>query len=341
MKLNFRLDKWDFMLLVTIFVAIGLFIVPSLYAGYLDWKRSYIAFFLEMIIALPVVILNVRVLMPCFFVKQRVWWYFPVLVLIIAPLIFAYNGLADLFYSYDPEIQKLHGFKMGRIGIFIWAQLRHVTIMSLVLIIRRLVFARQSIEELENEKRIIELNLLKSQLNPHFYFNTLNNLYSLTLQKSEKAPESILKLSKLMEYIIYDCKEEYININKEIEFLKNYIELEKLRYDEKVKIDLLISEEQNSLKIIPMILIQFVENVFKHGLSTNPAGYAKFNIEISAKKFIFIAENTFSESKNSSGIGIDSTRKRLQSYYPATHKLDISINENIFMVKLEIDYEND
>lgn len=340
-KLNFKLDRWDALLLVTMFVFISLFIVPSLEYGYNNWEQTIFAFLLEMLFALPIIILNVKVLMPYFFVKNRVWWYFPALVIIIAPLLFPYNLVSKLYYSHDPVLMSQHGFKIERIGIFIWMQLRHVTIMSLVLIIRRLVFARQSIAELEKEKQITELNLLKSQINPHFYFNTLNNLYALALKKSDLAPDSILRLSKLMEYVIYDCKENYVSFAKEMNFIKNYIELEKLRYENDAKIKLEIIGTENNFQLIPMVLIQFIENAFKHGLSKYPEGFIKISISISNDSLVLIVQNSFQESENKSkGIGIENTIRRLESYYENRYTLDISQKENIYKVRLELPNAN-
>lgn len=358
MKLDFRLDKYDALLVITIFIFISMFIVPSLEAGYHNIRRSLLAFIMEMIFAVPVMLLNVKVLMPYFFVKKRVWYYFPVLVLIIAPLLYPYNELTKIFYYNEPEILKEHGFRFGRIGIFIWMQLRHVTIMSLVLIIRRLVFARESIEELEKEKKLYELDLLKSQLNPHFYFNTLNNLYALALSKSEKTPECILQLSKLMEYVIYDCKNNLVKLSKELDFIKNYIALEKLRYESDVKINLNLNlnHKENSqidnqidkisdyhivnkeFYIIPMILIQFVENAFKHGLSKKTDAFVDINIEINDNKLNFEISNSFDDiNQEKSGIGLENTRRRLDLYYPNKYKLEINQNSKIYNVKLQIE----
>lgn len=337
MKLDFKLDKWDAFLIVTLFLFISLFIVPSLQAGYHDLKRTFLAFIIEMIFAIPVLLLNVRVLMPYFFVRNRVWWYFPVLVFIIAPLIFPYNILAEFLFGNNANNPFQHGYRIERIGIFIWMQLRHVTIMSLVLIIRRLVFARQSIEELEKEKKIFELNMLKSQINPHFYFNTLNNLYALALKKSDKTPDSILKLSSLMEYVIYDCANNLVSLKKEIEFIANYIELEKLRYEHDAKITFKISGCYGERTIIPMIIVQFIENAFKHGLSKNPDGFVSISIAITDSAIEVDTENSYiQQSTKAPGIGIINTIKRLDSHYGNHYSLDITDNDSIYKVKLKI-----
>jgi hypothetical protein len=338
MKLDFRLDKWDALLLISMYLAIAIFIIPGLDAGYHNFKRSVYAFNIDMIVAIPLVIINVRYLMPYFFVKNRVWWYFPVLVLITAPLIFEYNALVKIFYSSEPDVLKQHGYKMGRIGLFIWSTLRHTTIMSLALVVRRLVFARQSIEELENEKKAMELNLLKSQLNPHFYFNTLNNLYALTLKKSDKAPEMILHLSNMMEFVIYDCEKDYILLEKETKFLENYIELERIRFDSSVDIKYEIIGNITSIQIIPMLFIQFVENAFKHGLSDNPQGYIKIRFEISHNEIIFTCENSFIRQISKPGIGLSNTKSRLESYYQGKYDLKINDENGIYFVSLRIKY---
>lgn len=330
MKLDYRLDKWDYLLLTTFFFIVAVFIIPSLDAGYHNWQRSILSFLLEMLIAIPLTILNVKFLMPFFFEKNKIWYYFPALIIIIAPFIFFYNYLVHLFWHNNPEILVNHGYKLERIGIFIWALLRHVTIMSLVLIIRRLVDAKKQIENLELEKKKLELEMLKSQINPHFYFNTLNNIYSMVLQNSKKIPEMILKLSNLMEYVIYDCKNEFVVLEKELNFLENYFALQKLRYDATSNISFSIdsnNEYSTEVKIIPMLLIQFLENAFKHSNLNEDNSFVKIKINLIGNILNFEVLNTFEDNRtqteNIEGIGILNSRNRLENYYQNNYNLKI------------------
>jgi len=200
------------------------------------------------------------------------------------------------------------------------------------------------LKESEKQKLEAELVTLKAQVNPHFMFNTLNNIYSLSLDKSEKTPEMILKLSDLMSYTLYDCKAELVNISEEIRFVKNYFELEKIRMNPDLRIELDISGTVPNKKIAPLLLIPFIENAFKHGNNTeskNPFIHCWFNF-IKEDQFVFTIENSKmikvdEEEKNPSGIGIANSRKRLNLLYPDKHKLNIIDNQDIFQVKLEID----
>lgn len=348
MKLDYRLDKWDYLLLTSFFLVIAIFIIPSLDAGYNDWYRSVLAFILEMLIAIPLTIINVKYLMPYFFNKNRIWYYFPALVILVAPFIFIYNWFVTIFWMNEPEILANHGYKLGRIGIFIWALLRHITIMSLVLIIRRLVDAKKNIKSLELEKKKLELEMLKTQINPHFYFNTLNNLYSLVISNSAKTPNVILQLSNLMEYVIYDCKNEFVELTKEISFINNYIELQKIRYEDSAE----ISFESNfnniknvNLKIIPMLLIQFIENAFKHANINEENSFLIVRIEVDENILYLNIQNTFQEKnkielKNIDGIGLINSKNRLDNYYINNYEINIqkSLDEltNFSIYKLEL-----
>ncbi len=128
----------------------------------------------------------------------------------------------------------------------------------------------------------MELQLLKSQLNPHFYFNTLNNLYGLSMISPVKAPDAILKLSDIMEYVIYDCKSEKVPLAKELKFIRSYIDLEKLRYDTEDTIQLVIGVDSENYEISPLLLIQFIENAFKHGMEDAKMG-SFLHIDINMK----------------------------------------------------------
>lgn len=184
----------------------------------------------------------------------------------------------------------------------------------------------------------LKLNALKSQINPHFYFNTLNNLYGLALSKSEKTPEAILMLSGIMEYIIYDCNSDEVPLEKEIEFLKNYVEIEKLRYFDTADIKFELQGIPNGLHIAPMILIQFVENAFKHGLQKMPSGgFLHVFISIQGKKMNFKVENSKIEHvEHHEGIGMKNAKNRLFLLYFKRYELNVEVTNHSFTVDLEM-----
>ena len=197
--------------------------------------------------------------------------------------------------------------------------------------------------KIEQQKLEAELKTLKGQLNPHFLFNSLNNIYSLALIKSDKVPELILKLSDLMRHIIYESKENYIPIEKELEFVNNFIELQKIRTSEKTKINYEIIGNIPSAKIAPLLFEPFIDNAFKHGLPGSIDSdfiYITFNFEHN-DLLIFSIENNFEEllthSRPNSGIGLNNVKKRLKLLYPIdSYKLTIQKKDRIHSVSLEL-----
>jgi LytS/YehU family sensor histidine kinase len=197
---------------------------------------------------------------------------------------------------------------------------------------------------LSNEKVKItaELNALKAQINPHLLFNTLNNIYSLSLEKSEMVPGMILKLSDLMSYVLYECKKSEVSLASEIEFIRNYIELEKMRFEDTIDISFTVKIKNPELRISPLLFIPFIENVFKHNSSSK--GQRRMiiiELEERTNKLLFVSKNsvnlTLKQKDNLySGIGIQNVTKRLQYLYAENYILDISCSDSIYQVKLEI-----
>src|SRR6267154_2327917 len=148
-------------------------------------------------------------------------------------------------------------------------------------------------KELENENLTAELNFLKEQINPHFLFNTLNNLYYLAFTQSPNTTEVIAKLSQMMRYMIYDSNYQQVLLTKEIEYMKNYISLERLRLNDEVPIDFVVEGEVENKLITPLIFITFLENAFKHGVSANnPESWVKINIRVVDNECTYTVENT-------------------------------------------------
>ncbi|WP_310557146.1 histidine kinase [Flavobacterium sp.] len=193
--------------------------------------------------------------------------------------------------------------------------------------------------QLSKEKVEVELKMLKAQLNPHFLFNTLNNIYSLSLDNSPKVPESIGKLSEILDHILYKCDSQLVSLNSEIELLKNYIELEKLRYDDRLQVVFETNVEAD-IQIPPLLLLSLVENAFKHGAGED-TGSPKIAIKISNSNAVFTFEisNTVSNDYENNGkenIGLSNIRKQLDLIYGNDYKMDIKLVSNSFTVILQI-----
>ena len=193
---------------------------------------------------------------------------------------------------------------------------------------------------LEKENAYAELNLLKAQVHPHFLFNTLNNIYSFALDKSAKAGEMVLQLSEIMKYMIQDCATDYISLNKELKIMDTYIELEKVRYGNRLDIKIDIAGATYDKTITPLIMIPFVENSFKHGASqmlNDP--WIKLFIQADDSVLHFTLSNSkasdvFKAGKK--GIGLANVRKRLQLLYPQNHLLLIEETANTFTVNMQV-----
>jgi two-component system, LytTR family, sensor kinase len=194
-------------------------------------------------------------------------------------------------------------------------------------------------KELEKEKLSSELAFLKNQVSPHFFFNTLNNIYSLTEINTKEAQKAILQLSKLMRYLLYESEKGDVKLSSEIAFMKNYVELMKLRVSEKVKLSFSFPETYKDIFFPPLLFIPFIENAFKHGVSYKDNSFVKMELRFEGHNLIFSSINSVSsktEDLSGSGIGLDNARKRLSLLFPNNHKLSITQNEEVFDISLVI-----
>jgi len=203
---------------------------------------------------------------------------------------------------------------------------------------------RHQLEVLQKEKANTELKFLKAQTNPHFLFNTLNNLYSLTLEKSEKAPEVVLKLSDMLDYMLYRCKDSEVPVKQEIALIQDYIDLESLRYGDKLTLSFTYHLHSPDVMIAPLILISFVENAFKHGASKN-LNDSIIEIELTTKQdqlsfkvFNTLPSNTQNDTENESrsGIGFSNSQRQLELNYKDNYDLKSKKTDTSFEVALTI-----
>jgi sensor histidine kinase YesM len=196
-------------------------------------------------------------------------------------------------------------------------------------------------KEKQKENMKTELSFLRSQISPHFMFNVLNNIVALVRLKSEKLEPTIFKLSSLMRYMLYQSDEKKVPLQKEIEYLKSYIDLQQLRFGEKVAIHLAVNIADEQLEIEPMLLIPFVENAFKHG--TGYIAEPRIEIELSEKghNLFFSVKNKFSDNQDepkddTSGIGLTNVERRLALLYPQAHELHILQKDGWFNISLQL-----
>lgn len=194
---------------------------------------------------------------------------------------------------------------------------------------------------LKNENLDTELKFLRSQINPHFLFNALHNIYTLSLIKSDKTPEMIIMLSDMLRFMLYDCKKEKVMINKEVDYLKNFIALSKLKDDRIKNIKTEFSIEKEDLRIEPMLFIPFLENSFKHSkIEDLENGWIDLKMETTSNRVFFELNNSIPNTAftkdDIGGIGLENVKRRLALLYPDTHELSINKNSDSFSVKLSL-----
>lgn len=191
---------------------------------------------------------------------------------------------------------------------------------------------------LENEKLSAELTFLKSQINPHFLFNSLNNIYALSYRQSSKTPEAILKLSEMMRYMLNESNELFVPLSREIAYIQNYIELQRLRFKDGGNVSLTIEGNLENRMIAPLILIPFIENAFKHGIANNPDSPIVISIKLGDGLDFTLSNLKSRHNKDeSSGVGLNNVHRRLNLLYPNKHSLQI--NEDIFTYNCHLTLE--
>ena len=211
---------------------------------------------------------------------------------------------------------------------------------TLLFLVLRWIFRQiKLIINLKNEQAKTELLHLKSQVNPHFFFNMLNNLYGLVGKDAEKARELILKLSDMMRYSIYEGQKEAVNLEAEIDYLKNYIELHKMRYHKAITINFNAQIDQADIQIMPLLFIILLENAFKHGVEKlRKDAFVTVDITTKANAINFSVSNNFDTSvaNNTDGIGLKNLKRRLELVYPNQHQLSFSVSKNVYQTELLI-----
>lgn len=194
-------------------------------------------------------------------------------------------------------------------------------------------------KDAEIESREMELQFLKSQLNPHFLFNSLNNIYSLAYQKSDQTADAIMKLSEIMRYMIYESNTSTVSLSKEVDYLKSYIDLQKIRFKNGAFVEMSINGEIDNQRVVPLMLISFVENAFKHGIANDPIAPIKINIIANQKILHFSVVNKKGKQNKDAlgGVGLTNVERRLQLVYPNRYKLNVTNGDGYYTTELMID----
>ncbi|MCF7569535.1 histidine kinase [Sabulilitoribacter arenilitoris] len=309
-----------------------------------DFIYSLKSNLIEFPIHIILVYLNIYYFIPKFILKDK---YIAFILSLVTALITSYFlrlGLNFIFvsneiwismYSTMPNQSMFNHFISEFIG-----QIYVIAFASAIKIIVEWSIEKKRNEKLSQLQLSTELKFLRTQVQPHFFFNTLNNLYALALNKSNSLPRLILKLSNMMEYVLYDVTDSKADLLEEISHINNYIDIENLRFKDKIDTELHITGDLEDVKVPPLLLITFVENCFKHGLKGNDKIIIKMNFEIINKKYLeFKISNNFNPlaiNNEKKGIGISNSLRRLKLLFAKDFILQPSINNDIYSIFLKI-----
>lgn len=315
---------------------------------------SYFSFTLSLVLVnclqIPSIMLFYRVVLPYITGKRGYLylWMLPVYLVIyelnsrlasltIIALPFIPKEYRDNLRSVHPE-NFSHGYFNQTIGYTCLVLLAASSLYAIKMLQKK----QHSMYQLETEKLKLELTHLRSQVQPHFFFNTLNNMYSLSVQGSPKTSAMIADLSGIMRYVLYETEHEKVMLQKEVNFIRSYIELESIRYDDPDIIDFAVQGDINGIQIEPMLFLPLVENAFKHSLHRDIAGkWVKVFLSVDEEELVFQTSNlkkpgVIPQENNNSGIGLKNVRKRLELLYPGRHQLAIHDEDESFTVTLTI-----
>ncbi|MGN6394198.1 MAG: sensor histidine kinase [Mucilaginibacter sp.] len=325
-------------------------VYQAVHQGWSDGDTFNFSIGHEFISDVPVAILlaylNLYGLMPAFFYKQKYTLY-----VIAFTLLLLIGGLMERFAGWYiwmpwdkvhyPEVYKSENknfwipVKIARNAIEDFS----VIIITMVIKLMRNSYQHEKkLREIEQEKFSAEMGLLKAQINPHFFFNTLNSLYALTLKGSEQASKVVLRLSDLMHYMLYDASANKVLLKDEIKYLENYIGIEQMRFADRLELSFQYSGEITGKIIAPLLLLPFIENAFKHGIGDN-SGWITIDIKVTGSKLFLKVGNSCSASVkvNSTGLGLRNVKRRLELSYPGAYELHMANNGDFFEVDLKVD----
>ncbi|HMI59777.1 MAG TPA: histidine kinase [Puia sp.] len=278
--------------------------------------------------------LNAYFLIPRLFTRKRAWLYIPVLAGIVAG---SYYAKIFLLKTADP----LFEVTASNSRLILYPPIAFL----LAGLIFRFIMDRVESERREKERKAerlsSELKFLRSQISPHFLFNIMTNMVSMARQKSDQLESSLIRLSELLRYMLYESNEDKFPVSKEIGYLRSYIELQQLRFGEDLDLQLEIKEGADDCTIEPMLLVPFVENAFKHGIGLVEQPYINIGLRVDQQQLSFVVANNYnnrdlSKDKNR-GIGLENVSNRLNLLYPGRHKLVINDNGGIYTVQLNLD----
>lgn len=345
-------------LLINIFIGLGLISIPFLSSPDLSngWQMLHVTGFQKSLFSYALLLLffyiNYYVIIPKYYISKR--WFVLSLFVIVAYCIVL--KLPELFLGNNPKppfnpninntplnLPPFHPNKNDTVFFKLFSRdhylYQFLGIFSLSLFLR----VNEHLNTVKNEKLTTEVSYLKAQINPHFLFNTLNSIYALALTKSDKTPNAILKLSDLMRHVVTESNQHYISLKKEVDYIKNFIDLQQLRLTNSTKLEANFTGNFEVYKITPLILISIIENAFKYGVSGDSNSKIILDLKVDHNNLLTLnVKNTivtFPNMEASTAEGLKNVKKQLEIFYPNKHQLSITNDTKTYNVKLTIQLE--
>ncbi len=305
----FQRSFLGYLFLVAFFYANYYLLIPKFY-----FKKKYILFY-----ALVIICYLLITYLPSILISENI-----------------YSGPTPDPFGNKRPIPPLQGIETE----FYFLHTKSLLQFSAVLFLTILLRINKQLQSAEKEKLKAEVSYLKAQINPHFLFNTLNSLYALTIQKSDSAPDAVIRLSNMMRYVVTESTNDLVLLEKEINYIKDYIAMQRLRLSDETKFNFNITGDPSGKSIAPLVFIPFIENAFKYGINPEENWHISIKIDITGNTFILEVKNNkvnISFPKDYiSEKGIENTRQRLNFIYPRNHNLEITENDQTFVVFLKI-----
>lgn len=313
---------------------------------YEDYWYSFKSNLVTFSLAMFLVYFNIYFLFPKFIITKKYKQYILFFLLTLCVFYVVRTELIYLLINENvwPESETPQSaYSFNHIVVVFLTGIYDVAIVTTIKLTTDWIYERKRVEELQKVQLRTELDFLKAQIQPHFFFNTLNNLYALTLEKSDIAPSVVIKLSEIMQYVLYDVKEPKIRLFTAINYIHNYLDLERLRYGDKIRTNIDIKGNIEDVKVPPILFLPFIENCFKHGTEDNSNLKVAISFEnVSDKWLIFKVENNFTKlatldkSDKRHGIGIQNVKRRLELLFPNNFELKTEIIKQKYCVYLKI-----
>ncbi len=298
--------------------------------------HALVHFGISNILLILVFYLNYFYLIPKLLFKKKYILYFVICIFLFFFLFQSPRWITDLFNQRPPLMKPDENAVKMFPMLFSNSILMYISVFVSSIALR----INKRLQQIESYKYNTQLNNLRAQINPHFLFNTLNSIYSVTIKKAPEAADMVQKLAEMMRFTLKESQSDYVSLSKEIEYVQNYIELQKMRFDENVKISFQITGDMKQYRIAPLILIPFVENAFKYGVNSEEDSLINIQITLEQNNLSVLVHNNKVFLENSmvekNGVGIENTLKRLDLIYPHQHQCFIKETEKDFTVNLQI-----